>query len=318
MKKSLISLLSMLTLVLLLAACGNSGEAEEKASADEEGKKEEVTIEHELGETTLEKNPEHVVVFDFGTLDTLDSLGVEVTGLPQMNIPSYLSKFESSDYKNAGGLKEPDFEAIYDMDPDLIIISGRQADLYEDFKDIAPTIYVQLDAENYMESFKGNVEMIGKIFDKEKEAEKQLLDVEENMKALQEKTAGIDGKGLITLSNGGKVSAYGPGSRFGIIHDVFGVPAVDEDLDVSTHGQNVSYEYIAENNPDYLFVVDRDAVVNGEAAAKQTIENDLVKETTAFKEDQIVYLDPDIWYLSGGGLTSVQMMVDEIDSAVSK
>ncbi|ELK46508.1 siderophore ABC transporter substrate-binding protein [Halobacillus sp. BAB-2008] len=318
MKKSLISLLSMLTLVLLLAACGNSGEAEEKASADEEGKKEEVTIEHELGETTLEKNPEHVVVFDFGTLDTLDSLGVEVTGLPQMNIPSYLSKFESSDYKNAGGLKEPDFEAIYDMDPDLIIISGRQADLYEDFKDIAPTIYVQLDAENYMESFKGNVEMIGKIFDKEKEAEKQLLDVEENMKALQEKTADIDGKGLITLSNGGKVSAYGPGSRFGIIHDVFGVPAVDEDLDVSTHGQNVSYEYIAENNPDYLFVVDRDAVVNGEAAAKQTIENDLVKETTAFKEDQIVYLDPDIWYLSGGGLTSVQMMVDEIDSAVSK
>lgn len=308
----------MLTLVLLLAACGNSGEAEEKASADEEGKKEEVTIEHELGETTLEKNPEHVVVFDFGTLDTLDSLGVEVTGLPQMNIPSYLSKFESSDYKNAGGLKEPDFEAIYDMDPDLIIISGRQADLYEDFKDIAPTIYVELDAENYMESFKGNVEMIGKIFDKEKEAEKQLLDVEENMKALQEKTADIDGKGLITLSNGGKVSAYGPGSRFGIIHDVFGVPAVDEDLDVSTHGQNVSYEYIAENNPDYLFVVDRDAVVNGEAAAKQTIENDLVKETTAFKEDQIVYLDPDIWYLSGGGLTSVQMMVDEIDSAVSK
>lgn len=308
----------MLTLVLLLAACGNSGEAEEKASADEEGKKEEVTIEHELGKTTLEKNPEHVVVFDFGTLDTLDSLGVEVTGLPQMNIPSYLSKFESSDYKNAGGLKEPDFEAIYDMDPDLIIISGRQADLYEDFKDIAPTIYVELDAENYMESFKGNVEMIGKIFDKEKEAEKQLLDVEENMKALQEKTADIDGKGLITLSNGGKVSAYGPGSRFGIIHDVFGVPAVDEDLDVSTHGQNVSYEYIAENNPDYLFVVDRDAVVNGEAAAKQTIENDLVKETTAFKEDQIVYLDPDIWYLSGGGLTSVQMMVDEIDSAVSK
>lgn len=93
---------------------------------------------------------------------------------------------------------------------------------------------------------------------------------------------------------------------------------MDEDLDVSTHGQNVSYEYIAENNPDYLFVVDRDAVVNGEAAAKQTIENDLVKETTAFKEDQIVYLDPDIWYLSGGGLTSVQMMVDEIDSAVSK
>ena len=61
----------------------------------------------------MKKNPEKVVVFDFGMLDTLDELGVEVAGLPQANVPAYLSKYEDAKYANVGSLKEPDFEAIH-------------------------------------------------------------------------------------------------------------------------------------------------------------------------------------------------------------
>lgn len=50
-------------------------------------------------------------MFDFGILDTLDKLGVQVTGVPQANIPPYLSKYADKDaYSNVGSLKEPDFE----------------------------------------------------------------------------------------------------------------------------------------------------------------------------------------------------------------
>ena len=35
------------------------------------------------------------------------------------------------------------------------------------------------------------------------------------------------------LASGGKMSAFGPASRFGFIHDVFGVPAVDDKLEIS-------------------------------------------------------------------------------------
>ena len=35
---------------------------------------------------SVTKNPEKVVVFDFGMLDTLDELGIEVAGLPQANV----------------------------------------------------------------------------------------------------------------------------------------------------------------------------------------------------------------------------------------
>ena len=72
-----------------------------------------MTIKHQLGESNIPKNPEKVVMFDFGILDTLDELGIEVAGLPQTNVPSYLSKYEDSKYANLGSLKEPDFEAIH-------------------------------------------------------------------------------------------------------------------------------------------------------------------------------------------------------------
>ena len=48
-------------------------------------------------------------------------------------------------YTNVGSLKEPDFEAIHAMQPDVIFISTRQAELYEQFAEIAPTVYVELD-----------------------------------------------------------------------------------------------------------------------------------------------------------------------------
>ena len=121
-----------------------------------------MTIKHELGEdSTVTKNPEKVVVFDFGILDTFDELGIEVAGLPQANIPSYLSKYEDEKYTNLGSLKEPDFEAIHALKPDVIFISTRQAELYEELSEIAPTVYVGLDTAHYMDSFKQNMELVG-------------------------------------------------------------------------------------------------------------------------------------------------------------
>ncbi len=85
---------------------------------------------------------------------------------------------------------------------------------------------------------------------------------------------------------------------------------------MSTHGQNVSFEYIVEKDPEYLFVIDRGAVVGGESSGNQTIENELVQGTQAYQEGNIVYLNPVNWYISGGGLTSVFEMVKEVDAAI--
>src|SRR5690625_4077434 len=86
----------MSLLGLVITACGASSDQDSK-SADSTTNSEEsstITVHHELGETEVQKNPEKVVVFDFGSLDSLDKLGVEVIGVPQGNTPAYLDKYD--------------------------------------------------------------------------------------------------------------------------------------------------------------------------------------------------------------------------------
>jgi iron complex transport system substrate-binding protein len=309
-------LVLMASMILLLAACGSKEESKTETTDAKPAAAEKMTIEHKYGEVEIDKNPEKVVVFDYGILDTLDELGVEVTGVPQASIPAYLEKYAGEGYTNVGSLKEPDFEAIHAMQPDVIFITTRQAELYEQFAEIAPTVYVELDYTKYMESFEKNMNLVGEIFDKKDEVASAVEEIKATVEEVNKKASALDKKGLIVLANEGKVSAYGPSSRFGVIHDVFGFGAADEKIEVSTHGQSITMEYIMETNPDVLFVIDRNTAVGGEAGAEKVIENELVKKTTAFKENKIIYLDPDAWYLSGGGLQSVKLMAEEIEAAL--
>lgn len=330
MKKTLFTFL-LITVFAILTACGTNSAntandkttgaqpANNSASESAPAAKEEVVaVKHQLGEAKVIKNPKKVVVFDFGVLDSLDRLGVEVTALPKDGIPTYLAKYKDDKYVNAGTLFEPDFEKIYALKPDLIIISGRAAKAYEELNKIAPTVQMAIDTQKYSESFAENMKTLGRIFGKEKEVEAELATIDKSIQTLKNQAFASGKKALIVLTTGGKVSAYGPGSRFGLIHDVFGIAPVDENIQVSTHGMSVTFEYIAEKNPDYLFVIDRDAVVSGSSSnpAKQVIENDLVKKTKAFKENHIAYLDANYWYLSGGGLASMSEMIKEVQNGL--
>src|SRR5699024_558944 len=273
MKKMMV-FLSFVMMTMLIAACGESGDNSTDGDDNET-----ITIEHELGTAEVPKNPEKVVVFDYGTLDTLDALGIDVAAVSKMNVPSYLDKYDTDEYENAGTLFEPDFEKLSEIDPDVIFISGRQSDVYEELEKLAPTVYLAVDNERYMDSLKDNLDVIANIFDKQDEVDEAYADIEASIDDLNDVTEESDNKALIILANDDKISAYGPHSRFGLIHDVFKVPAVDEGIDASTHGMNVTFEYVVEQDPDILYVVDRGAVVGGETSAQQLVENELVENT---------------------------------------
>lgn len=320
MKKLMLFIVAAIV-AIVLTACGSADKGTSKngnKTAEAEKGKESITVKHELGETKVPKNPKKVVVFDFGILDTFDKLGIEPAGVAQQNVPKYLEKYKEGDYTNIGSLKEPDFEAIANLDPDLIIISGRQSDVYDQLSDLAPTIYLGVNPDDYMNSFKENTKIVGEIFGKEDEVKEELAKVDDSIKALHEKADKVGKDGLLVMANDDKISAFGPKSRFGIIHDVFGIKPTDNEIDASTHGMNVSFEYVMKKDPSMLYVIDRGTAIGEESSAKKVVENKLVKKTKAYKDDNIVYLKPDIWYLSGGGLESVSEMVSEVDKSLDE
>src|SRR5699024_11082945 len=122
--------------------------------------------------------------------------------------------------------------------------------------------------------------------------------------------------GLIIMANDTDISAFGPGSRFGLVHDVFGVTTVDEGIESSTHGKNVSFEYVVEQDPELLYVIDSNAAIGDDTSEEDIVKNELMEGTKAMENDNIVYLHPDNWYLSGGGLESFQLMLDDIKGSL--
>jgi len=275
-----------------------------------------VVVKHVQGEITLPARPQRVVTLDFTSLETLDALGVPVTGVIGTLLPDHLAKYKDAAYVKAGTLFEPDYEAINAIKPDLIIVAARSGPKLPELAKIAPTIDLTVDEANYVASALANARTLGRIFGKEAEVEALIGKLEASIAALRTKSA-TAGKGLIVLTTGGKMSAYGPVSRFGAVHRDFGFAPAVESLDKAVHGQGISFELILKANPDWLFVIDRDLAVGrtGQPAA-QLLENPLIARTTAWQKKQVVYLDPVRWYLVGGGLPSLQNCVDQIAQAI--
>ncbi|ASV95086.1 MULTISPECIES: siderophore ABC transporter substrate-binding protein [Enterococcus] len=313
MKRLVLSVLLMATFGL--AACGNTGNSSTVSTQTSNTTEQTtVSIKDSNGDRVeVQKNPQKVVVFDNGSLDTLDALGVgdRVIGAATKNLPSYLDKYK--DVESAGGIKEPDLEKINQLQPDLIIISGRQSDYKEELAKIAPTLYLAVDTKEPWESVQQNVNALAEIFGKEDKAKEELATLTKEIEETKEKASKLEQTALVTLVNEGQLSAYGSGSRFGLVHDVFGFKQADDQIEASTHGQSVSYEYILEKNPGILFVVDRTKAIGGDDSKDNVSANELVAQTDAGKNDQVISLQPDVWYLSGGGLESMKLMIEDVN-----
>lgn len=277
-------------------------------------------VKHARGETAVPANPSKTVVLDLAVLDTMHALGVEPTGVPSAaKLPPQLSQYADSRYLKAGTMFEPNFELIHAAAPQVIFVAGRSAPKYDELAKLAPTVDLTVNAKDLVGSVTRNTETLAAIYGKQAQAKEKLDALNASISALKGKAASA-GTALIVLTTGGKMSAYGPGSRFGVIHDAFGVKPAATGLSVSNHGQAISFEFIAQTDPDWLFVIDRDAAIGREGvSAQRMLDNDLVRPTKAWKNKRVVYLNGFNWYLLGSaGLTAMQQNVDEIAAALAQ
>ena len=275
-----------------------------------------ITATHTLGTVELPVNPKRVAVLDYGSLETISELGVTpALALPKKFLPPYLSKFSGEQYTDLGTVKEFNIETINAFKPDLIIISGRQQDYYQKLSSIAPVYLVDILAKDQLGEAKKNIRLLGDVFGVPEKTAEAVKNIDEAVTRTKDKAQASGKKALVLLTNDGKVSAYGSGSRFGLVHDALGVAQADKNIKVGVHGQQVTYEYVAMLNPDIIFVVDRSVAIGRSAKNPNVLNNVLVNKTKAAKNGAIILLDPQLWYLSGGGIISLNKMISEVEAA---
>jgi len=277
----------------------------------------EISVETATGPVAVPHAPEKIAVFDIGILDTLDAIGVAPEGVVNRIYVTYLDDI-AEQAEPVGTLFEPDVEALHAMQPDLIIVGPRTSTKVDMLQKIAPTIDMSIWGDNYLEQTTGRLSAFGRIFDRQEEADALRSKLETLVAETREV---VDGKGtaLIIMTNGPKISAYGKNSRFGWLHSDLGIPPAKEDIEDSRHGEVVSFEYVHEINPDWLIVIDRAAAIGQDGEhAKQTLENALISNTSAWKNDHVIYLDPAKAYVAMGGVQATTDLVKSIRDAFAQ
>lgn len=221
---------------------------------------------------------------------------------------------------NLGTIKEADLEAVMACEPDVIFIGGRLSKSYDALSEIAPVVYLATDSSiGVVESVRKNAATIASMFGLEDQVASLMGGFDSRIETLK---AFAEGKtAIMGLCTSGGFNVLGNDGRCSIIGVEIGFEnvGVDANIDTSTHGNEASFEFIVDKNPEYIFVMDRDAAIATEGAqlAQEIVENELVMGTDAYKNGHIVYLDhPAVWYTAEGGITALDLMLADLESTL--
>lgn len=341
--KRTISLLLALTMAVGLAACSQatgssapaqtssavsqtSEAAESTASETPEAEPQTVTVKslnasQETVDLEVPYDPQRIAILDMACLDILDALGVgdRVVGTASTSL-DYLQGYINEDIANLGTIKEADLEAVMACEPDVIFIGGRLSSSYDALSEIAPVVYLSTDTElGLVESVRKNASTIASMFGLESEVDGLMADFDARIAALAEAAQGHTA--IIGLVTSGGFNVLGNDGRCSLIGREIGFEniGVDAEIDTATHGNEASFEFIVEKDPDYMFVLDRDAAIQTEGAqlAQDIVENELVITTRAYQDGHIIYLaHPAVWYTAEGGITALDVMLQDLESTL--
>ena len=265
-----------------------------------------ITVQHAKGSATVPFAPKRVVVYDLASLDTMQALKLPVTGLAKANFPAYMKGYADAKYQAAGSLFIPDFDALSQIQPDLIVVAGRSASKYEVLSKIAPTLDLSVRNGHLLDDMERNVTTLASLWGQQAQGQQLMLRVRAEVDATRALAAQQEA-GLLVLAVNTNISGQAPGSRFGLLHDVLGVqPAVAADPS-KPRGIPLKMDDIAKINPPWLYVIDRNTGTgtatdrDGKPVvpSQALFNNDLIKATNAGKNGRVVFLDPQIWYLLG-------------------
>lgn len=246
-------------LIVVLYGCSNSNTQNDNNS--NYLMTETITITDSVGQVEIPKNPQRIVDLS-GNSDILSILGYSVIGTANSDaydyteLPSYLED-TLKDAKILGySLQDTvDIESVLALNPDLIFISKTQEKVYEQLKNIAPTVMIELEQIDW----KQDLHKLAEILNKQDVANEWISQYEKNAKQKGEEIKNIYGEYttyLALLASGGQLFVFDAAGIGSILYDDMNL-SKPQNLPKQTNISLpvISYEGLSEIDSDYLILV---------------------------------------------------------------
>lgn len=277
-----------------------------------------IVIEHNLGATTISHRPQRVAALDMNEVDFLDQLNVPISGMVKDFVPHFLAKYKDTpEIADLGAIVQPNMEKIYALKPDLVLMTPLHANQYEELSQLAPTLHFDINYRNsrdhHVDTIKKHLVELGEIFEKQELAQQKVAEIDAKVAEVRAVTKERSEKALVVMHNNGAFSSFGVESRYGFVFDVLGVKPASEKVETGLHGQPISSEFISQADPDILYIIDRTAVMEGKPVIDaEHLANPLLRQTKAWKNDNVVFVDADAWYITSASITSLKIIIEDI------
>ena len=293
-----------------LAACSSGATTSQSSAASSETTQatqaSSVSIDANDGTVEIKLPVTRAASLDNRTFEVLAQWDVPLVAAPKKLIPSTITAYNGEDIADVGMHRDPNLEALVAAEPDLII-SGQRFSKYDaQIKELAPDVpLINLEpreGQPFDQELIREVTDLGEIFGKQAEA-KQLVD-DFNASIERAKNA-YDGSSTVMAVDvsGGNIGyvAPGKGRTWGPVFDLLGLkPALEVEGATDSHtGDDISVEAIAQANPAWIFVLDRDAAItkDGSNTPAETVINDnaALQNVAALQNKHVVYAPNDTY-----------------------
>ena len=279
------------------AASGDTASATQASS---------VTIDANDGAVEINLPVTRAASLDNRTFEVLQQWDVELVAAPKKLIPSTITAFNGEGVADVGMHREPNLEALVAAEPDLII-SGQRFSKYDaQIKELAPEVLLinlePREGQPFDQELIREVTDLGEIFGKQAEAKKLVDDFNASIERAKKAYDGSSTVMAVDVS-GGNIGyvAPGKGRTWGPVFDMLVLkPALEVEGATDSHtGDDISVEAIAEANPAWIFVLDRDAAItkDGSNTPAETVisGNAALQNVAALQNKHVVYAPNDTY-----------------------
>ena len=292
-----------------LAACSSGATSSSQSttsSASEATQASSVTIEANDGPVEIKLPVTRAASLDNRTFEVLAQWDVPLVAAPKKLIPSTVTAYNGDDIADVGMHRDPNLEALVAAEPDLIISGQRFSKFDAQIKELAPDVpLINLEpreGQPFDQELIREVTDLSEIFGKQDEAKKLVDDFNASIERAKKAYDGSSTVMAVDVS-GGNIGyvAPGKGRTWGPVFDLLGLkPALEVEGSTDSHtGDDISVEAIAEANPAWIFVLDRDAAItkDGSNTPAETVINDnaTLQNVAALQNKHVLYAPNDTY-----------------------
>lgn len=244
-------------------------------------------------ETTKTETIETAVVFGSSLTDIINKSNINVVGTTTDSFDNGIIE----EVEDIGGLVNPNMELIVELDPDVVVISGRHPK-YESIKDLldSANIKVMMMEYNSFDEYKETIDEIATVTNDSDYYDEMVSEVEEEVNEYIEKASKFDSaKALVVRSST---------TSFSVVDNTYFSNEIIENMNIINIANindkisaDLSVEYILEEDPEYIFIIQMGDETSLQGYNEYLLANQSWSNLSAVKSDNVYYLPKELFHL---------------------